>query len=114
MNKLCEMKFGSHLYGTSTPNSDVDIKGIFLPPKRDILLCKIPKSITENTKTNCNEKNSCDDIDKEFYSLHYFLKLACEGETVTLDMIHVNNECLISSSPEFQFIRTNRHKFYTR
>jgi predicted nucleotidyltransferase len=114
MKKLAEMKFGSTLYGTSTPSSDVDIKGIFLPSKEDILLGRVPKSITENTKKNCNEKNSCDDIDKEFYSLHYFLKLACEGETVALDMLHVNDECLISSSNVFESLRLNRHKFYTR
>jgi hypothetical protein len=29
----CKMKFGAHLYGTATSNSDVDYKGIFMPSK---------------------------------------------------------------------------------
>lgn len=114
MNKIVEMKFGSHLYGTNTENSDVDIKGIFLPEKRDILLCRVPKSLTFNTKTNSEVKNTCDDQDVEFYSLHYFLKLACDGETVALDMIHANKENIISSSIWWKYIQLDRSKFYTK
>ena len=44
--------FGSHLYGTSTPESDNDFKGVFLPSKEQILLNEIPKSINESTKNN--------------------------------------------------------------
>lgn len=38
MNKILEMKFGSHLYGTNTPNSDLDYKAIYLPTAREIIL----------------------------------------------------------------------------
>ena len=31
-------RFGSHLYGTDTPASDTDIKGIFMPTKSEVLL----------------------------------------------------------------------------
>lgn len=34
-------KFGSHLYGTNTP----DYKGIFIPTKEQLLLCDFPKTI---------------------------------------------------------------------
>ena len=44
-NIICEVKFGSTLYGTRTEDSDDDIKGIFLPTKKDILLGKISNSI---------------------------------------------------------------------
>ena len=44
MNLIVKMKFGSHLYGTDTENSDVDYKGVFLPSKEDILLGRIQKS----------------------------------------------------------------------
>ena len=35
--------FGSRLFGTSTENSDVDIKGIFIPTTYQILMNKIPE-----------------------------------------------------------------------
>lgn len=31
------MVFGAHLYGTATPESDLDYKGIFLPAKEELL-----------------------------------------------------------------------------
>jgi len=36
-NLICEMVFGSHLYGTATEKSDRDFKGIFLPTAEEIL-----------------------------------------------------------------------------
>ena len=40
---ICLMKFGSHLYGTNTTDSDTDYKGVYMPTKRQILLGKCPK-----------------------------------------------------------------------
>lgn len=72
------MMFGSKLYGTSTPKSDTDIKGVMLPSVKSCYLGKIPNSIVMNT--NGSGKNSEFDVDEEFYSLQYFLKLASKGE----------------------------------
>jgi hypothetical protein len=47
---ILQMKHGSHLYGTNTPLSDLDIKGIFLPTIEQIFLNNIPKHITKNSK----------------------------------------------------------------
>ena len=32
-NRILEIRSGSHLYGTNTPESDEDFVGIFMPPK---------------------------------------------------------------------------------
>jgi len=79
------VKFGSHLYGTNTPNSDTDYKGIFLPSKDQLLLQNVSKSITFSTGDN--NKNTKDDIDVQLWSLHYFLKLVSKGETNALDLL---------------------------
>ena len=96
MKTIVKIIFGSHLYGTDTPDSDQDFKGIFLPTKEQIFLGKIPKSINENTKKG-EGKNTADDVDTEIYSLHYFLKLACEGQTVSLDMLHAPDNMIIET-----------------
>ena len=117
MNKIVKIKFGSHLYGTNTLNSDLDYKGIFMPSKREIYLGNVPKSLTFNTKTGSG-KNTSEDKDEEFYSLHYFLKLAMEGETVALDMLHAPFEFCEFFSVEGKKIWTelvlNKHSFYTK
>jgi len=42
-------KFGSTLYGTDTPESDVDYKGIYLPTKRQVILQDFKKTLNHHT-----------------------------------------------------------------
>lgn len=107
------MKFGSHLYGTATAYSDIDYKGVYLPSKKEILLGKIPKCHSYSTG-NDTSKNIPEDIDVDIYSLHYFIKLACDGQTVAMDMLHAPDEMLIESSEIWQAIVRRKHKFYTK
>ncbi len=94
---IVKMIFGSHLYGTATSESDLDYKGIFLPSKEEILLGNIPKGYSYSTRAT-DAKNTADDTDVELYSLHYFIKLACEGQTVALDMLHAPDAMIMESS----------------
>ena len=110
---IVKMLFGSHLYGTATPESDTDYKGVFLPSKRDILLNRIPKSVNSSTKKHNTGKNTAEDVDTEIYSLQYFLKLACEGQTVALDMLHAPEDMILESSTVWEEIVSERHRFYT-
>lgn len=111
---IVKMHFGSHLYGTNVPDSDMDFKGVFLPSARDILLGRIPKSKVQNSKTGSATKNSKYDVDLEMYSLHYFLELACKGETVALDMLHAPEHMLLEDSMTWRFIWCHRDRFYTK
>ncbi len=113
MNLIVKMKFGSHLYGTETINSDVDYKGVFLPSKKDILLGNIPKCYNYSTG-NSHSKNNPDDVDVEIYSLHYFIKLACDGQTVALDMLHAPENMLVKSSDIWKTIVKHKDRFYTK
>lgn len=113
MNLIVKMKFGSHLYGTNTEGSDVDYKGVFLPNKREILLNQIPKSRCFTTGNDLI-KNSPDDVDEEIYSFHYFIKLACDGQTVAIDMLHAPENMLIESSDIWKKIVKEKQKFYTK
>ena len=110
---ILKMVYGSHLYGTNTLNSDKDYKGIFMPSKEQIFLGKIPKSYNEQTG-NDKSKNTAKDVDTEMYSLHYFLKLACEGQTVALDMLHAPDNMILETSDIWREIVKERHRFYTK
>ena len=113
MKTIVKMKFGSHLYGTDTPESDTDYKGIILPSKQDCVLNRIPKSINATTGQN-NSKNTKDDIDEEYYSLQYFMKLAANGEMIIIDMLHAPDNMLIESNGIWRSLQSNRSKFYTK
>lgn len=113
-NLLCLMRFGSHLYGTDTEKSDTDYKGIYLPSIDEVILQDVKKSINNITKSDKSAKNSAGDIDKEIYSLHYFIKLALKGETVAIDMLHAPSGWEQNTSEEWFFIKKNRARFYKK
>lgn len=95
MKIIVQMKFGSHLYGTSTPQSDTDIKGVFLPTAEDIVLQKVKPMISHSRQKEHGEKNTTEDIDQEFYSLDRYLDLLSQGQTVALDMLFAPDWALI-------------------
>jgi hypothetical protein len=114
MNLLVKTIFGSHLYGTNTEESDMDYKGIFMPSKKEMFLGKIPKCISETTKSGNTSKNTAEDVDTDIYSLQYFVELALQGETVALDMLHTPKELTITSLPIWDELVSLRSKFYTK
>lgn len=108
---ICRTVFGSRLYGTDTPESDTDYKSVFLPTVDEILTGRIPKSITMSTGKH-NDKNTKDDVDHESFSLHYFMQLLYQGQTVALDMLHGNVEEV--TTPMWRELKEHKHEFYTK
>jgi predicted nucleotidyltransferase len=113
MKTVVKMVFGSHLYGTNTPESDKDYKGVYIPNREDYLLLRVPKSIRYNSTTD-NIKNNKNDIDDEMYSINHFFKLASEGQTVALDMLFAPQSFWIESSSVWERIVYNREKFLSK
>jgi hypothetical protein len=113
MNIILESIFGSHLYRLNTENSDTDFKGIILPSKDDILLGRTNYHI-DASSNHSHSKNTKNDVDKTYYTLQYFIKLASQGETVALDMLHGNSKDWIISSEIWEYLVNNRHRFYTK
>src|SRR5690606_20490947 len=53
------------------------------------------------------------DVDTEFYSLPYFIQLACEGDTSALDMLHGEN-LIEDPTGIWDYLVKNRKLFYTK
>lgn len=114
MRIIFKTLFGSYLYGLNTPESDLDYKAIAIPSGEDIIMQKAFKTINETTKPKDQAKNSKDDIDTEIFSLHQFIKLCKEGQTVALDMLFSTPNKWVTTSPEWEFIQANRDKLLHR
>lgn len=115
MKTIVEIKFGSHLYGTSTPASDVDYKSVFVPPPNDILLQRVKNTITSQRSKQPFEKNVAGEIDREAYALHRYLSLLAEGQTVALDMLFAPRWAMVSPpDPIWDFIWDCRHSLLCR
>lgn len=103
---------GSTLYGTNTPESDMDYKGIFIPSPKSIIFGRPDKSYSYTTG-GLHSKNTNEDVDIDMYSLKDFINMCIEGETIAIDMIHSNESNILTTSPAWEFIQRNRSKFYT-
>lgn len=110
MKVIFEAYAGSKLFGTNGPNSDLDIKGVYLPSAEDILLGQVKVSVKENTNSS-NTKNTSADIDKEYFSLAKFFRMLEEGQTVAIEMLFTPEEMVLQTSPEWQLIQVFRKDF---
>lgn len=111
MRTIFRTEFGSQLYGTSLPTSDVDYKSIFIPDFKDIILQRAPRNITIGTKTDKTTRNTKDDIDDESFSLQEYCRLLCDGQTVALDMLFSTEKHIIENNVYWEIIQANKDKF---
>lgn len=106
-------RFGSHLYGTNTPESDYDEKGIFIETLENIILRRDSRSLHFNTG-NDRSRNTKNDCDIELKELRTFLKEAMDGQTYALDMLFCNAQNTLTTSETWKFIQENRSKLISK
>lgn len=85
--EIVRMRAGSHLYGTATPRSDLDLKAVVLPGARDILLQRVRPTATEGRPRAPGERNTPDDVDVEAHGLQRYLALLAAGQPVAVEML---------------------------
>lgn len=110
------VRFGSELYGTNTQNSDTDVKGIFLPSKKSLLLGQKCQHL--NFKTGDDKsKNSSEDVDLQLWSLHYWLSLVQLGDTNALDLLYAHTNASMAIMQDYalsSFIGEFHSKLYNK
>lgn len=115
MRTILRIKFGSHLYGTATPESDLDYKSVYVPSAQDILLQRVKGSISTQRPKGEGEKNYAGEVDEESYAVQRYLDLVAQGQTVALDVLFAPESVMLEPpAPEWRIITENRHKLVTR
>ena len=98
MKVIVKAMAGSHLFGTDTPSSDKDYKGVFLPTVEQILLGSYSETVQKTTGSD-DSKNTKDDVDIELYSLKKFLKMVRKGDTAALELLFTPEHLIIEKDP---------------
>ena len=94
-NLIYKIRTGSHLYGTSTEESDEDFIGIFIPPKDYVMGVKRCEQVILSTKTSQSARNSKGDIDYTVYCLIKFIHLAIGSNPNIIELFFVEHPCLL-------------------
>lgn len=111
-NRILQIRFGSHLYGTQRPESDEDFVGVFMPNKRIVYgflrVDEVDNSIHAKDENN---KNTSDAKDIKYYEFRKYIKLLMENNPNILETIFVNRENIIFVNDWGRHILDNRHLF---
>jgi|10_taG_2_1085330.scaffolds.fasta_scaffold07843_3 predicted nucleotidyltransferase len=118
---------GSESYGVSSGNSDIDVKGISIPPKNMLfphLDGKIPgfnwpSEKEYNKKTNWQSHHNHDvstgkeyDLDIKSITRFFFLAYGCNPDII--DSLFVPPRCILFESKAGQLMRDERHLFLSK
>lgn len=95
-------KMGSHAYGTNIPESDIDIRGIFVQPLDDILKYGYHDQVSD-------EKN-----DIIYYELKRFLELLEKNNPNILELLAAPEDCILIQDPLYDLIKSQTSKFITK
>jgi len=99
---IFETVAGSHAYGTSTPESDRDIRGVFVQPLSDALKYGFVEQVSDETN------------DVTFYELGRFVDLVIGNNPNILEMLAMPKDCEIYCHPVFKMLINNVDKFLTK
>jgi len=98
-NKILKFTIGSHLYGTTTPTSDKDYSGIFMPDENMVFGFEHADEVDLSLKSKREDgKNDKDAVDITLYELRKFIKLALENNPNILEQMFINHENIIFSN----------------
>lgn len=94
-------KAGSSAYGTSTPESDIDFRGVFLAEHKHLLGLSKVEAYTEEQP-----------IDLQCYEFRHFISLCLKGSPLQLEMLFYPKEAITHDShPAWQKLLAIRETF---
>jgi hypothetical protein len=105
MKLLCEYLGGSHLYGTNTPDSDVDVRGVFMNtlPSRIVGLDRFDHQISVVKKTKEDDGH-----DLNLKEVRHYFELCAKSNSEALESLWAPYEAFNKTSSEWMLIREQR------
>lgn len=103
---------GSHAYGTNTETSDIDYKGVCIPPEEYYFGLKTFNDY--NTTGGKNWKNTKDDIDVSIMHMNKFVADAMQGVPNNIEILFVNPEHILFKNKFGDELISHRNDFLSK
>jgi len=111
-HRILETTVGSKLYGTATPNSDIDYCGVFIAPKELYLGFQGINEVNLSTVSKqSNGKNDKDAIDRKLYELRQFCNLALANNPNILEILYAPLDDFVFSNHLGKHLINKRYLF---
>ena len=111
-NRILEIRTGSQLYGTATPESDEDFSGIFVPSMDYYFGLLEVKEADLGVKSKKEDgKNDKDAIDRKLYALKKFCQLARQNNPNILETLFADDKNVIFCNDLGRRLLKHRHLF---
>lgn len=95
-NAILKIRVGSHLFGTSTPESDEDYLGVFMPPEETVFGFQRCEEVDLGVKIKDDTgRNTKDAVDFKAHDYRKFVRLVVENNPNFLHAIFVNEENIL-------------------
>lgn len=107
-------KAGSHIYGTNTPESDTDYKGVAIPPKEYLLGLKSINEYNKSGGKNLKERNTSEDVDMVVVALNKFVVDCLNGVPNNLDILFCRDEDILYIDDFGKELRDIRQEFLSK
>jgi predicted nucleotidyltransferase len=113
--KIFEGKVGSQLYGTATPESDIDYVGIMIAPEDYYFGLLNVSEINLDIKSKLESgKNSKDAVDRKFYEIRNFARLALQNNPNILEILYLNEDSIVFKNNYFDELQLAAPSFLCR
>lgn len=108
--------FGSRAYGMERPESDWDFRGVCIPPQayRDGFLLKFAQAQLTAQDEMVVEGIVIDDPDGTIYDIQKFMRLAADCNPSIMEVLFVDKNAILYSTPEGARLREVRDMFLSR
>jgi len=103
-NTLFLTVHGSHAYGVATEKSDLDLKGVTIPPKEYFF----------GFMDNFNQVDTQTPYDMCIYDLRNFIKLALSANPNIIEMLFTSEKFHLKKHPSFKIFLDNKDLFLSK
>jgi hypothetical protein len=101
-NLVLQIRCGSHLFGTNTPESDLDLVGVFMPCPELVYGFGKCEVVETNVKAkDATGRNTAEAVDCSTYEFRKFVTLAMQNNPNILHLLFANAENVLTAVPGF-------------